>query len=285
MENDIIMKKTIKKILSKKTILFVCLFLVVIIAFGLDTTLKTVHHKIVSDKVKGPVKIAFLSDLHSCKHGEGQKDIMEVLKKEAPDVVLLGGDIIDDVMPEAPGYKAVKLIVERYKTFYVSGNHEFWSRKIDEIKGKIRSFGVTVLEGDKVPIKINGSEILIMGIDDPEFGNPDYEEQVKKLGKSVKNEKGLKVLLAHRPELTQQYKALTPDLVLSGHAHGGQWRIPFILNGLYSPDQGLFPKYTSGVYDMTDFKLIVSKGLSRESTRVPKIYNNPEILIITVDNK
>ena len=88
------------------------------------------------------------------------------------------------------------------------------------------------------------------------------------------------ILLAHRPEELELYASLGFDLVLTGHAHGGQWRIPGVLNGLYAPDQGLFPRYAGGRYELDGTVMIVSRGLARESTRVPRFYNRPELVMI-----
>ena len=90
------------------------------------------------------------------------------------------------------------------------------------------------------------------------------------------------ILLSHRPELFEHYVSRGFDLVLCGHAHGGQWRIPRILNGLYAPNQGLFPQYAGGQYDSDATTMIVSRGLARESTRLPRIFNRPELVLVEI---
>lgn len=270
---------------NKKRILVgvILITLVITLFLGLDTKIKVTKINLTSKKITNKIKIAYLSDMHSCNYGVDQKELLEPLIKAAPDVVFLGGDIIDDVLPMEQGFKTVKAIADKFDTYYVSGNHEFWSYKISYIKNELRALGVKVLEGDSITITINNNKVLLSGVDDPELGNPDYNEQLDKVKKQNENSENLNILLAHRPERVEEYSGLNVDYVLSGHAHGGQWRIPLLLNGLFSPDQGLFPKYTSGVYSISNAKLIVSKGLSRESTRVPRFFNNPEILIIEVN--
>ncbi len=93
------------------------------------------------------------------------------------------------------------------------------------------------------------------------------------------------MLLVHRPENYADYRKYAFDLVLCGHAHGGQWRIPGILNGLYAPSQGLFPKYAGGYYNEESVPMIVSRGLARESTIVPRFYNPPELVIVDLVGK
>ena len=110
------------------------------------------------------------------------------------------------------------------------------------------------------------------------------EEQLSK-AETAANLENFTVLLSHRPELAELYSTYPFDLVLSGHAHGGQWRIPGILNGLYAPHQGLFPEYAGGRYEFAQQTFIVSRGLARESTKVPRIFNRPELVIVDVVEK
>jgi len=88
------------------------------------------------------------------------------------------------------------------------------------------------------------------------------------------------LLLSHRPERIEDYLGYPFDLILSGHAHGGQWRLPGIVNGLYAPNQGLFPKYAGGRYDFEDTAFLVSRGLARESTKIPRVFNRPELVVV-----
>ena len=108
--------------------------------------------------------------------------------------------------------------------------------------------------------------------------------QLNKISEKL-DKNSYKILLTHRPEKFEEYTQYDFDLILSGHAHGGQWRIPGILNGLYAPNQGLFPKYAGGYYEIDDKKMIVSRGLARESTLIPRFYNRPELVIIKLQNK
>ena len=133
---------------------------------------------------------------------------------------------------------------------------------------------------------VNGESINICGVDDPavveytEHGQG-IEWQMKEALKGVDTE-NYTILLSHRPELIDTYKEYDFDLVLSGHAHGGQWRIPGLINGIYVPNQGLFPQYAGGRYDYDTGTLSVSRGLARESTPIPRVFNRPELVIVKV---
>ncbi|MDE5792514.1 MAG: metallophosphoesterase, partial [Oscillospiraceae bacterium] len=120
------------------------------------------------------------------------------------------------------------------------------------------------------------------GVEDPVSSN--FNKQFKQIQELLKNNNNYKILLSHRPELFEDYVTANFDLVLAGHAHGGQWRIPVILNGLYAPDQGLFPKFAGGFYQKENTTMIVSRGLARESTRIPRIYNQPELVVIDLES-
>jgi len=271
----------------------VFLALVLLILFSCDSRLKNVYYTVESDKLSAPVRIALLTDLHSCRYGENQKNLIEAVQKQNPDIVLLGGDIFDDKVPHKNAELTVKQLAEKYPCYYVTGNHEYWSREVGKILDSIESYGVTVLSGECDTITINGQIINICGVDDPDAevylaeGVPMEQQLARANEEAVKVEKiaGTEiftVLLSHRPELFETYQNYDFDLVLSGHAHGGQWRIPGILNGLFAPNQGLFPEYAGGRYDYTGGTMIVSRGLARESMPVPRIFNRPEVVIIDV---
>ena len=227
------------------------------------------------------VRCVLVTDLHSCYYGKNQKNLIERIDKENPDIIFLGGDIFDDKIDDDNAVIFLEEISKKYKCFYVSGNHEYWSERSDEMKDKVRSLGITVLEGDCETIEINGKTIDVCGVDDPtRLTNSQFKEQLNKAYAKT-SEDHYKILLTHRPEQTDFYALYDYDLILSGHAHAGQIRIPFINIGLYAPNQGLFSKYVSGIYTLSNgSRLIVSRGLARESTPAPRFFNHPEIVVI-----
>ena len=230
------------------------------------------------------IRIVLLSDLHSHIYGDNQNKLISKIKGQSPDVILLAGDIADDVAPT----RGTELLLEGIQgiapIFYVSGNHEYWSSDIKNIKETIRSYGACVLEDEYKEIAVNGMPVIIAGVDDPEWSR--YEKKVHRKSMDenfteLVDKASFKILIAHRPEQIEVYKKYPFDLVVSGHAHGGQVRIPFLLNGLLAPNQGWFPKYAGGLYKHDTLTHIVSRGVSFNA-RLPRIFNPPEIVVIDI---
>lgn len=250
---------------------------------GTTDEMVTVTYQVESAKVDHPIRLALVTDLHSCDYGEGQADLLDAIAVQSPDAILLGGDIIDDDIPRQKGEEFVTAVSQAYPTFYVSGNHEFRTQDMAGIKDFLRTAGAYVLEGACLPLTVNGQTIQICGADDPEgIGQEAMTAQLAQAAAQADPDH-FTVLLSHRPELIDRYRSFgTFDLILSGHAHGGQWRIPGLLNGLLAPNQGLFPDYAGGRYDFPDSTFLVSRGLARESTRIPRLFNPPELVIIDI---
>lgn len=275
---------------AKSRILLAAIALLLILVIpGLDSRLLIRHYEIDSaGKLENPIRIALITDLHSCRYGDRQRELIDPLDSWAPDVVMLCGDIFDDELNDQNTELFLKEISEKYTCFYVTGNHEFWSGNtaFAEKMAIIDKYGIKRLSGDLEEIDVNGETVTVCGVDDPAVSRLDLEDtlpfsmQLDKAKELAEEEESFTVLLSHRPEYFKDYVGGKFDLVLCGHAHGGQWRIPCILNGLYAPNQGLFPKYAGGEYRENDTVMIVSRGLARESTPVPRFYNRPELVII-----
>ena len=262
---------------------------VALAVFAFDARLIVSRYEIDTDKISGEIKLVLVTDLHSCDYGDGQRQLLDTIDAERPDAVLMCGDIYDDSLPSDKATQFIEGVTAKYPCYYVSGNHEFWSGRADEFKAIFESYGVTVLAGTSEILEVGGVKIRISGIDDPDTDrypsrSAPYKEQLEHLSGGA-NDDVFTILMSHRPERIEELLALNPDLVVSGHAHGGQWRLPGLLeNGLLSPDQGLFPKYTYGEYFFGDKSLIVSRGLAKESTAVvPRVFNRPEIVIVTLN--
>jgi len=276
-----------KKVL--KIVIPILIILIIILISAFDNRLKIVDYNLKTDKISGSVKLALITDLHCCLYGENQSDLIKEIDKFKPNAVLLGGDIFDDFYVNDNSHILINNIAQRYKTYYVSGNHEWWSGKMYEYFEYLKDVGVTVLRGDTDYLTVNDNTVVISGVDDPEVNKYDasyktYEEQLKATADSISSEY-YNILLAHRPENAKLYFDYGFDLALSGHAHGGQGRIPFVLNGFYAPDQGFFPELAGGIYDFDNKKMIVSRGLSRENTKLPRIFNRPELVLISLENQ
>ncbi|MCL2677580.1 MAG: metallophosphoesterase, partial [Clostridiales bacterium] len=232
-----------------------------------------------TEKLGEPLRIVLLADLHSCLYGKNQEILLAKINAQNPDLILMCGDIADDDMPHGGTLLLLAGIANKYPCFYVTGNHEIWSGEIDAIKDFFRDYGVCVLEGECQIVEVRGQLINICGVGDPSAGANNFAKQLENAFAGI-DEELYTILLSHRPERFEQESAYPCDLILSGHAHGGQWRLPFTSISLIAPNQGLFPKYTSGIYTSNGTKMLVSRGLSRESTRAPRIFNRPEIVVI-----
>jgi len=253
------------------------LFAVFIILSIISFPLKVRHYSISTPKVTTPVRIAQISDLHSEYYGRGMKNLLNALDGQSPDIVVLTGDIFDDIKDNGNTRTFIEAAVKKYPCYYISGNHELRKGLWKTFRQEAADMGVTVLEGEV--INING--ITVCGASSTGDGRLTFEESVKKCAEEAGD--GFNVLLAHYPERVDFYRSFGKfDLILSGHAHGGQWRVPFLINGLYAPEQGLFPKYAGGIYPSDEGTLIVSRGLARTRGPVPRIFNNPELVIIDI---
>ena len=269
------------------SIVLVITFFVVLSVLAFDFRLDTVRYTVETGAEEEPFRIVLITDLHSCTYGgKDQSGLMEAVRAQKPDAVLLGGDIFDDNMPWDGAKTAIEQLGKEFSCFYISGNHEVRTRKLDEIKETVKNCGITVLEGGFVSAKELGcaQNMEIYGFDDTTLYENFYEQR-RHMKATLENgaENAYRILLIHRPEHIAQYAELGFDLVLCGHAHGGQWRIPGVLNGFYAPGQGFLPEYAGGYYKVENTELIVSRGLARESTPLPRIFNRPELVVIDIE--
>lgn len=266
----------------------VCAALLLVLGFAaFDARLIVRRYPIEAEEITAPVRLAVLTDLHECNYGEGGAELLDAVHMQQPDAVLLVGDMFADGGDYAYGITVMEALAAKWPTFYVTGNHEYWTNEVDRIIGLVKDAGVTVLEQECTMLELNGQRISLCGVPDPYAmvysGAPDTEVQLAQT--IAQAEPGTHtILMAHRPELIDKYADSGFDLVLSGHAHGGQVRIPLLVNGLCAPNQGWFPKYAGGEYHVADTTMIVSRGLSTQSQwYVPRIFNRPELVIIDLE--
>lgn len=256
--------------------------LVVLTLIALDERLILRTYTVASPKLTAEVRLAVVTDFHSSDNAD---DVVAMVASCAPDAVLLVGDLFDDDTQNRPTERTLSLMRQLsalYPCYYVSGNHEAWTGEMDALYQQTEEAGVTVLRMSSGVLTVRGQRIALCGVPDPYemvfSGAPDTEEQLRQALEDV-DSADFTVLLAHRPELLAKYAQFPLDLVVSGHAHGGQVRIPGVLNGLYAPNQGWFPKLASGAYTQDGTTLIVSRGLAVR-TRLPRIFNRPEVVLV-----
>lgn len=263
-------------------ILPVLAILVALALIALDERLILRTYTVASPKLTAEVRLAVVTDFHSSDNAE---EVAAMVASCAPDAVLLVGDLFDDDTANRPTERTLLLMRQLsalYPCYYVSGNHEAWTGEMDALYQQTEEAGVTVLRMSSGVLTVRGQRIALCGIPDPYemvfSGAPDTEEQIRQAMENV-DSADFTVLLAHRPELLAKYAQFPFDLVVSGHAHGGQVRIPGVLNGLYAPNQGWFPKLAGGAYTQDGTTLIVSRGLAVR-TRLPRIFNRPEVVLV-----
>lgn len=230
--------------------------------------------------------IVQISDLHNKVFRTNQSSLLKSVIEASPDIIVITGDLVDrrkydldDAMLFIDG--AVRIA----PVYFVSGNHEAWSGEYVEISKRLTSAGVVILDDMKVELKSNGEVIELLGLSDPDFLTSTYFEGTKYSSfkehlSNLSDESVYQILLSHRPELFDLYVDHNIDLIFSGHAHGGQFRFPRA-GGLIAPDQGLFPKYSSGSYKEEQSTMVVSRGLGNSIIPV-RIFNRPEVVIVTL---
>ena len=264
----------------------VILFLVTAFYNGLVTR----AYEIESSKITSQLRIVLITDLHNSMHGEAQSKIISNIEAQNPDVIFLVGDIVDSISKVGASEQFFEGIKDIAPIYFVTGNHEYRSGEVETIQKIVKSYGITVLSGEYENVTLGDNNIIIAGIDDPDkafyyrhYGG--YYNQQKTMNSAfshLESDSTYKILLAHRPENIELYKEYNFDLVVSGHAHGGQIRIPLILNGLFAPHQGFFPKYAGGLYEHDNFVHVVSRGVSF-NPKLPRVFNPPEVNVIILN--
>jgi len=228
-------------------------------------------------------RIAQVSDLHNRQLGRNNKNLLSMLSSCQPDIIVFTGDMIDSRQTDievavAFAREAVKIA----PCYYVPGNHESRLTEYADFKQKLLDAGVTVLEDSAVNLERYGARIVLQGVKDPGFQEAGLPSDPKAaMGVKLQNlpkEDAFTVLLSHRPELFPQYREYSADLVFTGHAHGGQIRLPWI-GGLYTPHQGWFPEYDAGVFTEQGVTMIVSRGVGNSAFPL-RVNNRPEVVIV-----
>ena len=273
---------------SKTILTLISLFFIILIAGTLlgNTALEVNEYEIVSDRIPKEFdgfRIAQVSDLHNTEFGEGNSKLIGLLSQTEPDIIVLTGDLIDSRQTNIEiALSFARDAMKIAPVYFVSGNHEARVSEYEDLKMGLAEAGVIVLENQKVEITRDGEAITLMGIDDPSFQESylfgDAESVAKQAIEMLQSESdGYTVLLSHRPELFELYVKTGMDLVFCGHAHGGQFRLPF-LGGLVAPNQGFFPKYDAGQFTEENTTMIVSRGVG--NSIIPIRFNNrPEIIL------
>ncbi len=258
---------------------------------GLRVTEYTVSFSNLPESFDG-FSIMQVSDYHNASLME--KKIVSATSLAKPDMIAITGDLVDSRHTNIPvGLRLAEKLSKISPTYYIPGNHEARIPEYPSIRDSLESYGITVLENRTQLLVHKTRHITLIGLLDPRFyGLPKSERQkgkTDKLGKYYIRElnrlsssvHGFSLLLAHRPEFMPEYSQAYIDLALTGHAHGGQFSIPFTDIGVYVPNQGLFPKYTAGLKKEGRTVGIISRGIGNSSFPF-RLFNRPELVKITL---
>lgn len=219
-------------------------------------------------------RIAQISDLHNAEFGAQNEKLLKLLAESEPDLIVITGDMIDSRNTDVEtALSFAEMAVEIAPCYYVSGNHESRVDGWVTLRQGLVDAGVIVLDDEKTTLERDGQAITLIGLSDPDFRQP-FADHLRALTAS---EEGYTILLSHRPESFGLYISCGVDLVFSGHAHGGQVRIPFV-GGLVAPHQGFFPEYDSGLYREDSTAMLVSRGLGNSIVPL-RINNRPEVIV------
>jgi hypothetical protein len=233
-------------------------------------------------------RIAQVSDLHNAEFGKNNAELLKLLSESRPDIIVITGDLIDANHTDvgiALGFAQESVRIA--PTYYVTGNHEAASQQYDTLKAGLEEEGVIVLEDEAISLERGGETISLIGLADPDFTvkGEMFGEAPIMVSAKLKNlndgEGKYTIMLSHRSELFETYVNCGIDLVFAGHAHGGQFRLPFI-GGVIAPNQGLFPKYDAGLYTDGGTNMVVSRGIG--NSIIPLRFNNrPEIVLVELN--
>lgn len=227
------------------------------------------------------LKIAQISDVHSA---DIQGELQTALREAAPDLIVFTGDLVNrEDRDLSCALSLAAMAAQIAPAYYAPGNHEADNPCYPELREGLEEAGVTVLENENAQLWRNGVQVNVIGLLDLTFhpqGRAAARKELPGLVQGLSLPGALNVVLSHRPSLMEEYGESGADLVFSGHAHGGQVRMPLV-GPLFAPDEGAFPDYTAGTYQAGETWVVVSRGLGN-GTPFPRLWNAPELVIVTL---
>lgn len=257
--------------------------LLVLIAAACDRRLIVRAYTIPSNKLHRPIRAVLLADLHGFRFGRDQATLLRMIAGQNPDIILMAGDMVDDRRRLENSMFFLREVVKIAPAYYTPGNHEFRRQDWPDLAGMAESYGVVVLSDRVEEIRIGDNAFVLAGADDTAKRRWDRNYQgdavMEQLFVPLTDQPGYHILIGHRPDRIDQYKRYDFDLIVSGHAHGGQVRIPGLVNGLFAPQQGVFPPYTGGAYRHGNTVHVVSRGLAKP-VFLPKVFIRPEVVVV-----
>ena len=224
--------------------------------------------------------IVQISDLHNARFGKEQTRLLAAVAEQEPDIIAVTGDLIDSSHTNMDVAMAfMEQATEIAPVYYVTGNHEGWvGDAYGELKVRLEEAGVYVLDNAMYSGQFEGLDLNIAGVSDPDMPGNNIVLTKQTIQTLMDETTDYTILLSHRPELFDTYVSSGANLVLAGHYHGGQFRIPFI-GGVIAPGAGLFPEYAEGTFTENHTTMVVSRGLGNSVIPV-RINNRPEVVVV-----
>lgn len=243
-----------------------------------NTDLSASHYVFRSPKVRGALegfRITQVSDLHNREYGQDNCMLLALTEAQLPDLIVITGDLLDSYRPNRKlALSAAERLAKLAPCCYVTGNHEhrLSAQGLTEFCRELEGVGVRVLRDEAMMLGL-GTGFRLIGLD-ATHGNAEVLQTLMEDRPAGE----LNILLSHDPRFAASYERAGVDLVLTGHAHGGQWRLPGGV-GLYAPGQGPFPRYTGGAYRLGKTVLYVSRGLGNSCFPL-RLNNKPELVTV-----
>ena len=283
------MKKRKKLLIILSAIILISALYVLI--FADNKTLGTTHYTVSSQNLPESFEgftIVQISDLHNDEFGEGNCDLLAAITEAKPDIIVITGDLIDSYNTDVEiAAQFIDAALQIAPVYYTTGNHEYrFPITFEKFEKYMISAGVNVLRDKTAEIELGGETITIAGVDDPFFAGIEKYGETEYFAHKLRGliaDDGFTLLLSHRPEIFETYCEIGFDLVLSGHAHGGQIRLP-VIGGILAPNQGFFPQYEDGICESGNTTLIISRGLGNSSFPL-RVNNPPELVVVTLEAK
>ncbi len=278
-------KRTNKKkkgVIAKVVLAVIAVLVTVWIIYG-NTSIQTTVYEIDVAKEYADLDgftIVQISDLHNARFGKEQARLLKAVAEQEPDMIAVTGDLVDSSYTDLNiAMEFMEQAVGIAPVYYVTGNHEGWlGATYGELEKRLEEAGVFVLNNTMYSGQFEGMDLNIAGVHDPDMPGNNIVLVKQTIPELTADAEGYTILLSHRPELFDTYAESNINLVLSGHYHGGQFRIPFI-GGVIAPGAGLFPDYTEGTFTKNGTTMVVSRGLGNSVIPV-RINNRPEVVVV-----
>ena len=266
---------------SKKKMIIITIFILTFIVFCYwqNNALEVTNYTYSSDEIPSSFngyRIVQISDLHNKNFGKQPNRLISKIQELQPDMIVITGDIVDSNHTNID--TAIAFLEEAVSVapcYYITGNHELWLEEEyrTDLMNRIEKTGTFVLDNEIIPISEKDTSFTLVGLDDASLLGTTLHEMTKDI-----SQEEFVLLLAHEPQYFLNYSKENVDLILSGHAHGGQFRLPGV-GGFFAPDQGFIPEYTEGLHEENGVSMIISRGIGNSVIPV-RIFNRPEIVCI-----